>query len=381
MKTTKLFIALAVSLFSAALTSCSLPEESAATMTIGDIQIVGTDSASAKRVQGLESIMKYLEDSVRYPQEAIDRYARGCVIVQFAIDSVGYACDERVVQSVDPQLDGEVIRLVRSMPQWEPAQHPVHYTLPITFHTPGDTITNDPKHIGLSYIEERMPKRPLIILTLTDSTTIIVSGKQLHPFRLLPKFDYLKTFGLTSADLTRVDSLTSAMTESMYGLEDKDGAVVYHVKDKTLSEVTDTLSRYWYNRFSNSRLRVKIMRPRETDAQVVEYSSISDEAFIEFESLPEFFGGTKALMDYINANKIYPQEAKERGIKGRVIVQYIIDVDGSICRERVIKSIDPQLDAEAIRLVRNMPSWEPGKMYGEPVPVSYTIPVTFRPGR
>ena len=381
MKTTKLFIALAVSLFSAALTSCSLPEESAATMTIGDIQIVGTDSASAKRVQGLESIMKYLEDSVRYPQEAIDRYARGCVIVQFAIDSVGYACDERVVQSVDPQLDGEVIRLVRSMPQWEPAQHPVHYTLPITFHTPGDTITNDPKHIGLSYIEERMPKRQLIILTLTYSTTIIVSGKQLHPFRLLPKFDYLKTFGLTSADLTRVDSLTSAMTESMYGLEDKDGAVVYHVKDKTLSEVTDTLSRYWYNRFSNSRLRVKIMRPRETDAQVVEYSSISDEAFIEFESLPEFFGGTKALMDYINANKIYPQEAKERGIKGRVIVQYIIDVDGSICRERVIKSIDPQLDAEAIRLVRNMPSWEPGKMYGEPVPVSYTIPVTFRPGR
>lgn len=91
MKTTKPFIALAVSLFSAALTSCSLPEESAATMTIGDIQIVGTDSASAKRVQGLESIMKYLEDSVRYPQEAIGRYARGCVIVQFAIDSMGYA--------------------------------------------------------------------------------------------------------------------------------------------------------------------------------------------------------------------------------------------------------------------------------------------------
>ena len=138
MKTTKLFIALAVALFSTVITSCNLPEESAATMTIGDIQIVGADSASAKRVQGMESIMKYLEDSIRYPQEAIDRYARGCVIVQFAIDSVGKACDERVVQSVDPQLDGEVIRLVRNMPSWEPGMMRgvpirVRYTLPVIF--------------------------------------------------------------------------------------------------------------------------------------------------------------------------------------------------------------------------------------------------------
>ena len=355
MKTTKLFIALAVALFSAVITSCNSPEESAATMTIGDIQIVGADSASAKRVQGLDSIMKYLEDSIRYPQEAIDRYARGCVIVQFAIDSVGKACDERVVQSVDPLLDGEVIRLVRNMPSWEPAQQPVHYTLPITFHMVGDTINKEPMSLG--DISKMKPKRPYIILTFADSTTIIVSGKQLHYCNLLGNFDFLKPFGLTLENVARIDSLTSAMAESMYGEEDKDGAVVYHVKDRPLSEVTDTLSRYWYIKGSSERLRVEIKKLGETDAQVVEYRSKHDGAFIEYEMQPEFPGGTKALMDYINANKIYPQETRERGIKGRVIVMFVVEIDGSIRNELVVKPVDPQLDAEAIRLVRNMPSW------------------------
>ena len=377
MKTTKLFIALAVALFSTVITSCNSPEESAATTTIGDIQIVGTDSASAKRVQGLDSIMKYLEDSVRYPQEAIDRYARGCVIVQFAIDSVGKACDERVVQSVDPQLDGEVIRLVRNMPQWEPAQQPVHYTLPITFHMVGDTINKEPMSLG--DISKMKPKRPYIILTFADSTTIIVSGKQLHYCNLLGNFDFLKPFGLTLENVARIDSLTSAMAESMYGEEDKDGAVVYHVKDRPLSEVTDTLSRYWYIKGSSERLRVEIKKLGETDAQVVEYRSKHDGAFIEYEMQPEFPGGTKALMDYINANKTYPQEARERGIKGRVFVMFVVEIDGSIRNELVVKPVDPQLDAEAIRLVRNMPSWEPGMMRGVPIRVRYTLPVIFRP--
>ena len=378
MKTTKLLIALAVALLTATTISCTSSKEEGPTTTIGDIQIVGADSASAERVQGAKSLTRYLQDSIRYPQEAIDRCARGCVVVQFAVDSMGKVCDERVVQSIDPQLDGEVIRLVRSMPRWEPTQQSVHYTLPITFHLPGDTITDDPKHIGISYLQKLLPKRPYIILTLADSTSIMVSGKQLHPFKPLPKYDYLEAFGLTSADVTRVDSLSSAMAESKYGTQDEDGAVVYHVKDKPLSEVTDTLSRYWYFHRGPASLRVEILKPGATDAQVEEYQSELEEAFINYNLSPEFPGGMSALMDYINANKIYPQEAKEKGVKGRVIVQYVIDVDGSICGERVLKSIDPQLDAEAIRILRNLPNWKPGEMYGTPVPFCFTLPVTFR---
>ena len=63
---------------------------------------------------------------------------------------------------------------------------------------------------------------------------------------------------------------------------------------------------------------------------------------------------------------------------GCVVVQYLIGIDGSICGERVVKSIVPQLDAEAIRLVRTMPNWKPGTMRGVPIRVRYTLPVTFR---
>ena len=89
MKTTKLLIALAVALLTATTISCTSSKEEGPTTTIGDIQIVGADSASAERVQGAKSLTRYLQDSIRYPQEAIDRCARGCVVVQFAVDSMG----------------------------------------------------------------------------------------------------------------------------------------------------------------------------------------------------------------------------------------------------------------------------------------------------
>ena len=83
-------------------------------------------------------------------------------------------------------------------------------------------------------------------------------------------------------------------------------------------------------------------------------------------------------MKYLNDSIRYPQEAKERGIQGRVIVQFVIDTLGNICEERVVRSIDPQLDGEAIRLVRNMPQWKPGTQRGRPVRVRFTLPITFK---
>ena len=85
-----------------------------------------------------------------------------------------------------------------------------------------------------------------------------------------------------------------------------------------------------------------------------------------------------ALMDYLKANKRYPREAKDRGIQGRIIVEFKVEEDGRLTEERVVKPIDPQLDAEAIRIVRTMPNWEPATQKGKPIRVRFTIPVTFR---
>ena len=96
------------------------------------------------------------------------------------------------------------------------------------------------------------------------------------------------------------------------------------------------------------------------------------------EQMPQFKGGDAALMDYLNKNIKYPVIAEENGIQGRVVATFVVERDGSITDVRVIKSVDPSLDKEAVRVVKSMPKWNPGKQNGAAVRVKFTLPVTFR---
>lgn len=84
------------------------------------------------------------------------------------------------------------------------------------------------------------------------------------------------------------------------------------------------------------------------------------------------------LMKYLQKEMKYPKEAQDKGIQGRVIVQFVVNKDGSICEANVVKSVDPLLDAEAVRVVNAMPKWNPGKQRGQAVNVRFTLPLTFR---
>lgn len=97
------------------------------------------------------------------------------------------------------------------------------------------------------------------------------------------------------------------------------------------------------------------------------------------EEMPEFpGGGMSAFMDYIKKNVRYPASAKEKGTQGRVTVQFVVDKDGSIKDPKLLRSVDKDMDAEALRLISSMPKWEPGRQKGQPVAVKYTVPVMFR---
>lgn len=96
------------------------------------------------------------------------------------------------------------------------------------------------------------------------------------------------------------------------------------------------------------------------------------------EELPAFPGGEIALMRFLSDNMKYPKVARESGIQGRVVVQFVVGSDGSICNAKVIRSIDPYLDKEALRVVSVMPRWKPGMQKGKPVSVQYTMPLMFR---
>ena len=96
------------------------------------------------------------------------------------------------------------------------------------------------------------------------------------------------------------------------------------------------------------------------------------------EQMPSFPGGISGLMTYLNQNTRYPAVAQENGVQGRVVVSFVVGKDGHISDVTVLRSVDPSLDKEAIRVVRNMPRWTPGKQGGEPVRVRYNVPVSFR---
>ena len=98
------------------------------------------------------------------------------------------------------------------------------------------------------------------------------------------------------------------------------------------------------------------------------------------EQMPVFPGGAAALMKYLSGNVRYPEAAEKAGVQGRVIVTFIVEKDGSITEAYIVKSVDPLLDAEAIRVINAMPNWLPGRQNGDPVRVKYTVPITFRLG-
>ena len=95
------------------------------------------------------------------------------------------------------------------------------------------------------------------------------------------------------------------------------------------------------------------------------------------ETMPQFPGGQGVMMKYLAANIKYPASAVKAKKQGRVIVAFVIQKDGSVTNARIVKSVDPELDAEALRIVKAMPNWTPGTQDGKPVDVNYTIPVVF----
>ena len=105
---------------------------------------------------------------------------------------------------------------------------------------------------------------------------------------------------------------------------------------------------------------------------------VENKVFDVVEVMPSFPGGNSALMEYLRDAIKYPVVAQENGVQGRVIISFVVERDGSITDVQVARSVDPSLDKEAMRVVRSMPKWNPGKQNGAAVRVKYNLPVSFR---
>ncbi|KRO55248.1 MAG: energy transducer TonB [Cryomorphaceae bacterium BACL11 MAG-121001-bin54] len=117
----------------------------------------------------------------------------------------------------------------------------------------------------------------------------------------------------------------------------------------------------------------------ESDEMVaIEIEEESDEEFfMVVENMPEFPGGDAGLMKYIQKNVKYPPIAKEYNITGKVFVSFIVDKSGSVSDVKIARGVDKSLDAEALRVVKSLPKYKPGKQRGKAVRVMFTIPINF----
>ena len=102
-----------------------------------------------------------------------------------------------------------------------------------------------------------------------------------------------------------------------------------------------------------------------------------EKVFDVVEKMPEYPGGIEKLFEYLSQNIRYPKEAMEKDIQGRVIVTFVVKKDGSISDASVVRSVDPLLDEEGLRVISAMPNWTPGMQNGEAVNVKYTVPISF----
>lgn len=144
------------------------------------------------------------------------------------------------------------------------------------------------------------------------------------------------------------------------------------IVDDNSTEIDDNLDIFNSEATPDRGIYVPAQMDRKPEVDVDETS-----VFIAPEEMPEFPGGEAALMHFLSQNIKYPSIASDNGIKGKVIVNFIVNKDGSISEAKIMRGVDPSLDKEALRVVNSMPKWKPGKQSGKAVRVSYVVPINF----
>lgn len=158
----------------------------------------------------------------------------------------------------------------------------------------------------------------------------------------------------------------------------KDEEVKSEDEIKTQDELQETETAFGSTDFDKGTDDRNVVREYKNEVIVEEKKPEPEKVFTAVEQMPQFPGGDAALMKYLSNNINYPQVAMENGVQGRVIVQFVVTKTGKVGEVKVIRSVDRDLDKEAVRLCKSLPQFIPGKMNGQAVNVWYTLPITFK---
>lgn len=129
---------------------------------------------------------------------------------------------------------------------------------------------------------------------------------------------------------------------------------------------------------NSTAIRANVQKKVVKTTKTTKKADASNKVYEVVEQMPSFPGGDAALMKYLAENIKYPVSAQKAKEQGRVVVQFIVEKDGAVTGVKTVRSVTPALDAEAVRVIKAMPKWTPGKQGGQPVRVKYNVPVSFR---
>jgi TonB family protein len=332
---------------------------------------------------GQDAFEKFKTENAKYPPEIKNLGIEGSVLVGFAIEKSGFVSGINIFRGVSPSLDAEVIRVIKSMPPWQPAKvkgKPVKlmywtaFEFAITAHLTtvlkenpvaiaGNSATTDQEEPFV--VVEEMPIFPggdsTLLAYLSQNTKYPESAKSNNiQGRVIVRFCVT-----SKGDVDKISVLKGVSPE----LNDEAIRVVSTLPSFRPGKQCGKQVPVWYMVPINFALS-KTSSDAAPQTPTPPFSSSYNEA-------PVFPGGEQAIYNFINSNIVYPILSKEKKIAGKVNLSFCINIDGSIGEVSVIKGADPSLDNEAVRVIKLLPAWKPGKLDGTPVKVCYSLPVTF----
>ncbi len=274
---------------------------------------------------GEAALMADISKNIRYPAMAAENNIQGCVVVQFVVEKNGSVGQVKVVRGKDPDLDKEAMRVCKTLKKFNPGKMNgvnvrVWYTLPIIFKLPRNEYNNQ---------EAVKPE------------------------------ELLNTMKVTEINITADEEV-------------KEEIIDYVTQEEMVVGVVD---------FDEGTDYLDVVREHKDEVVVEEKKPEppkADEIFKAVEQMPRYPGGEAALMADISKNIRYPAMAAENNIQGCVVVQFVVEKNGSVGQVKVVRGKDPDLDKEAMRVCKTLKKFNPGKMNGVNVRVWYTLPINFK---
>jgi len=349
-----------------------------------------------------EDFYLWIEEAKVYPKSLAKTGIQGTVYVQFIIEKDGTITNPKVIKGVHPELDKEAVRAISKSPKWNPGKQRgqnvrVLYTHPVTF-----MLIEKP--IGIDTTIPPMPKIDTLKDKIVNQQEINYDEEVFLVVEKMPSFgggDPNEFRAFVAANLQYPKEAAEKGIQGRVFVQyviEKDGSIsnvkilrgVDPILNKEAIRVVESSPKWNPGMQRGRAVRVSFTfpisfvigdsqnksQPQKTDTEKT--ISKEENVFAVVEKMPSFGNGdANEFRAWVAANMQYPKEAAEKGIQGRVFVQFVIEVDGSLTNAKILRSVDPALDKEAIRIVESSPKWNPGTQKGRAVRVQFTFPIAF----